>query len=280
LLFLRVITENLNKFSLYIFLLVPLILFSCTKSGNEVSKKQDSAGTTALDDKKSPITETGGNLQKKLNDELVIKSADGKDISASYFYEEGKKDSAEPLVILVHQLKQSKEQWSSEFIKSLQTAGCKVLAYDIRGHGKSSKQDGELSELLSDPEQAPKDIEAVVKWASEQKGIDASRIAVVGTSIGGNIGLYAKFRKLVKAAIAISNGKGTFESFTGYNEAMMGRPYFERFSNVLLVCGSKDDNCEAGQKWIYDNFLDIPKEMKIYDSDKHGKSLIEERPDA
>ncbi len=269
----------MNKFSLYIFLLIPLVLLSCTKSRNDLTPGQDSIKSLHVKEKRESNTQAGSNEKQVLSDEFLIKTSDSKEISAVYYFEEGKKDSPQPLVILIHQFRQSKVQWTREFINSLESGGYKVLAYDIRGHGKSSKQDGELSALLSDPEQAPKDIDAVISWTREQKGIDSARIAVIGTSIGGNLALYAKFKKLVKTAIAISNGKETFESFTEYNEAMMGRPYFEKFSKVFLICGNKDDNCESGQKWIYDNFLEDPREMKVYDSDKHGKSLIEEKPE-
>ncbi|MEO8514987.1 MAG: hypothetical protein ABI543_15625, partial [Ignavibacteria bacterium] len=51
------------------------------------------------------------------------------------------------------------------------------------------------------------------------------------------------------------------------------------FKNTLLICGSKDNDVEAGQKWILDNFCESPKDMKVYDSDKHGKFLIEEKPE-
>ena len=46
-----------------------------------------------------------------------------------------------------------------------------------------------------------------------------------------------------------------------------------------MICGSKDGDHEAGQKWIYENFCENPKEMKVYDSGKHGKFLIEEKPE-
>ena len=158
--------------------------------------------------------------------------------------------------------------------------GFKVLAYDIRGHGKSAKQNGKLEDILTDPEQAPLDIKAVTDWAKKRQGIDSSRIAVIGTSIGGNLALYAALNCGVKVPIAVSNGKQSFEAFTGYNEMMMGRPYFPKMKNALLICGSKDGDHEAGQKWIYDNFCGDPKEMKVYDSPKHGKFLLEEKPEA
>ena len=214
-----------------------------------------------------------------MNEDFTVTTSDKKEISGSLYFSESKKDESQPIVILVHQFNQSRAEWQQSFIDSLLNSGFKVLAYDIRGHGKSSKQNGKLEDILSDPEQAPLDIKAVTDWAKVHKGIDSSRIAVIGTSIGGNLALYAGLNCGVKVPVAVSNGKSTFEAFTGYNEMMMGRPYFPKIKNVLLICGSKDGDHEAGQKWIYDNFCENPKEMKVYDTGKHGKFLIEEKPE-
>ncbi|MGH2575357.1 MAG: alpha/beta hydrolase family protein, partial [Ignavibacteria bacterium] len=153
-----------------------------------------------------------------------------------------------------------------------------VFPYDIRGHGNSSKVNYELSKLLSDPDEAPKDLKAIFSWAKTQKGIDTSRISVIGTSIGGNLACYGKYFLGAKTIIGISNGRKGFESFIGIDERMMGR-VFPRISSVLLICGSKDGNHEADHKYIMDNFVDEPKELKVYDSEKHGKYLLEEYPE-
>jgi pimeloyl-ACP methyl ester carboxylesterase len=274
----------LNKLGLYIILVFSFFYLNCTKTRLDNTKLTDSSKNTTQTNNQPGIQQqntTAGdkNTVQNSSEELVIKTSDGKEISAKYLYSPDKKETSQPIVVLIHQFMQTKDQWKSDFTDSLIAAGYKVLAYDIRGHGKSSKIEGELSSLLSDPEQAPKDIQAVVSWAREQKGIDSARIAAIGTSIGGNLALYAELNLGIKLSVAVSNGKKTFEAFTGYNELMMGRPYFPRIKNVLLICGSKDGDHEQGQKWIYENFLEDPKEMKVYDSDKHGKSLIEQFPE-
>jgi esterase/lipase len=242
--------------------------FVCSEKQEPVSQKNiTSAGQN----------ETSAGQPEK--EDLVIKTSDTKDISASFFYSEGKKEQSAPLVILIHQFNQSKEQWKSDFVDSLLAAGFKVLAYDIRGHGKSSKVQYELSKLLEDPEEAPNDLKAVIDWARSRKGIDSSRIGIMGTSIGGNLACYAALNLGAKAIVSISNGQKTFEIYTGYNELMLGRPYFPKFRNALFICGSKDGDHEKGQKWIIDNFADVPRDHKVYESSKHGMYLLEDFPE-
>lgn len=248
----------------------------CTRDKNEFNQNSNSRSN-----KTSQVNSVNTNSirSEKTAEDFTVTTTDNKKISGSLYFTEAKKNELQPLVILIHQFSQSRSQWQSLFIDSLLTAGYKVIAFDIRGHGNSDKQNGTLESILSDPEQAPKDITAVTEWAKKQKGIDSSRIAAIGTSVGGNMALYGALNLGVKVSIAVSNGKSTFEAFTGYNELMMGRPYFPKLKNVLLICGSKDGDHEAGQRWIYDNFCEDSKEMKVYDSQNHGKYLIEEQTD-
>jgi pimeloyl-ACP methyl ester carboxylesterase len=258
----------MSKVILYIAVCFSFILFSCSSNSNSKLnlKKEISGGQTGE-----------SRIKDKNKDEITINASGDVKIAADYYYESGRKESPGPLVILIHQFRSTKEQWSSAFIDSLLHSGFKVLAYDIRGHGKSSKVDYELSELLVDPEKAPYDLKAVFGWTKLQNGIDTTRIAVVGASIGGSLACYARYHLGAKTIVGISNGKATFENFMQIDERMMGR-VFLRISSVLFIVGSRDKNYKAEQDYLYENFLDDPKEVKVYDSDKHGKFLIEEFP--
>jgi len=269
----------MNK-NLVIFLVFSLFFINCgskqdTKSNvNDNNTKNTSAGSESSTKQNDIKTKKGTD-----KDEIMIPAPDQKQVSANYFYEKDTKDSPQPLVILIHQFMETKEQWKQDFVDSLVSQGYKVLAYDIRGHGKSSKVSYDLSKLLEDPNEAPNDIKGVFAWAKTQKGIDTARIAAIGTSIGGNVACYASFNLGAKTSVAISNGKDTFEKFMNYDERSMNRPFIKKASSIFFICGSKDDDHETGQKFMMDTFVNDPKELKVFDSDKHGKFLIEEHPE-
>lgn len=244
-------------------LLLILLLFSIAGCSKDVSETEKKSGV------KTDTSIKRENIDIHTSDRLML--------SATYSYRTD--EMKQPLVILIHQYRSNKEEWSSSFVDSLVNKGYKVIAYDIRSHGKSDKANVELSDLLSNPEQAPKDIDAVIKWAKFQPSIDSNRIAVVGTSIGGSLGIYARINSGAKSVVSVSSGKNTFEAFTGYDERKMSmaRP-IPRIKNVMFICGNKDKNIAEEERSIYENYLDEPKELQVFESEKHGKYLIEEFP--
>ena len=245
----------------YLILLILALFSGCT------TKSIESGGNKNYTQVKSNI--------KKENPDIV--TSDNLKISSDYYYDETKKDISQPLVILIHQFNSNKEQWQAELIDTLISSGFKVLAIDLRSHGKSDKAKIDFEKLLTDPEQTPKDVEAVFKWAKSNPGVDSNNIGCAGTSIGGSLSLYASYYFGAKASIGISIGKLTFENLTGNFEAMMGR-MVKSINNVLLVCGTEDGNYGKESQMIYDTFLGTPKEYKHFDSKKHGKELIKEFP--
>ena len=213
-------------------------------------------------------------------DKLDLVTEDKINIVADYYYFSDNKDKKQPLIILIHQFRSSKEEWDKAFIDTLLSKNYKVLAYDIRSHGQSGQASVSQAELLENREQAPKDVDAVLNWAYTQKGIDSAKVGIVGTSIGGSLGIYGKIFKGVSSVVAVSSGKSTFQAFTGYDDRMMSsmRPIL-RAKNVMFVCGINDNNYFEEEKNIYDNYLMEPRELSKYESDRHGKDLIAQYPE-
>lgn len=240
-----------------------LILVSCNKNfQNDVQKVEQKT--------KADIT----------SDKIEIVTDDKIKLAADYYYFSDKKDAKQPLIILIHQFRSNKEQWDKSFIDTLVNKNYKVLTYDIRSHGKSGQASVSQDNLLENREQAPKDVDAVLFWSHSQKGIDTNKIGIVGTSIGGSLGIYGKIFKGVTSVVAVSSGKSTFQAFTGYDDRMMGsmRPVL-RAKNIMFICGTLDGSYFEEEKQIYDNYLMEPRELAKFESEKHGKDLIAQYPE-
>ena len=117
-------------------------------------------------------------------------------------------------VLLIHSYGKNHEEWGP-VAPLFQENGIAVLAIDLRGHGDSTRRltaDG--VKTLDYHNFSPQDFTAMLldinqayDWLSTQPGIDAKRIAVVGSSIGANLALrYAAFNDEVAGLILISPG--------------------------------------------------------------------------
>ncbi len=214
-----------------------------------------------------------------VKDKIEFTTSDNIRIAGNFYYAAGTEKTGQPLIVLIHQFRSNKEQWPKDFTDSLVVKNYKVIAYDIRSHGESDKAKVKLEDLLTDPEQAPKDVDALLKWAHNNEGIDTNKIGFAGTSIGGALGFYGKV-KGGKSVVMVSTGNLTFAPLTGYDERKMSmsRPLL-KVRSVLLIAGDKDGSHAMENKAIYDNFLDDPKETRFFDSDRHGKELIQQHPE-
>ncbi|EHI50363.1 hypothetical protein WH06_24045 [Aeromonas salmonicida subsp. salmonicida] len=85
-----------------------------------------------------------------------------------------------PVIILCHGFCGIREMLLPDFAKAFTHAGFSTITFDYRGFGDS---DGEPGRLV--PTMQIDDIISVVNWAKRQPSIDAHRIALWGTSLGG-----------------------------------------------------------------------------------------------
>ena len=240
------------------------------------TNKEKFSGDTPADKKNIPLQNNTARIQDETP--VTFSASDGVKISGVLHYNKNKIDDKEPLILLIHQYKSNKEQWQKSFIDSLISFGYKVLTYDIRNHGESGKSKRDIAEVLTNPDEAPSDLKGIFEWIWSNKGIDTSKIAVIGTSVGASLGLYAKYNFKIKSVIGISGGMHTFEHLTGNYEAAMHKPVLS-INNVMFICGKGDNNYADEEKRIMDMFISEPKKLVIFDSDKHGKYLIEEFPE-
>jgi dienelactone hydrolase len=267
-------TTTIKKFLILINILLFTLGFVCSSK----DLQNHSSRNVSKDSNVSGVPDKSSLQQNKEKEEIILTASDNVKISADYYYFEDKKEILQPLIILIHQFRQTKAQWPDFFIDSLINNGFKVLTYDIRGHGKSDKLMYDLTDLLIDPEKAPKDIDAIHNWTLTQKGVDTTRIGVMGTSIGGSLACYARMKQYIKTVVTVSNGKETFLKLLDIDERAMGR-VFVRLSSVLMIQASDDGSHKQDGEYIMDNYLDTPKTLKVFNSSKHGKYLIEQYPE-
>jgi len=122
------------------------------------------------------------------------------------------------IVILLHGLRSSKGEWHS-LTGALVTDGYGVLAYDLRGHGESSKtkdKDGRPTGLYgfgqpgpgSDWQKMIDDLGRAILFLEKKKGIDRNKIYLMGASLGANVCLnYAGLTRSVQGLILLSPGE-------------------------------------------------------------------------
>ncbi len=242
----------------YIVLILLVFQLSCNTTDDNIQKVEPKA--------------------KMMKEDVVFTTSDNIKIHGTYYYNNIEVTKKEPLIILIHQFMSDRSQWKMDFIDSLLARKCKVITYDIRNHGESDKAVEKIEEILSEKGNAILDLASVINWAKGRIGIDSTRIAVVGTSVGASLGLYSKYFLGVKTVVGISLGKKTFDAFISGTDLSMG-PAIKKTNSVLLICGDKDSSYPEDAKEIYTNYLDEPKELKYYNSDKHGKDLINQIPE-
>ena len=214
---------------------------------------------------------------KVMSEDVAFNTSDNKKINGTFFYSNTEVQKKSPLVVLVHQFMSDRKQWNRDFIDSLVNKKYKVITYDIRNHGESDKVVDDITDILRGKGNAKADLIAVFDWAKKRPDFDSTRFAVVGTSIGGALALYSKYELGSKTAVCISVGKSTFEDITGMDMRM--GPTIRKTNSVLFICGDKDDKYPEDAKYIYNTYIDEPRDLRYFNSDKHGKDLINQNPE-
>ena len=195
--------------------------------------------------------------------EVEILTEDGLTISASYQYP---KDPSKftPVIILIHQGGSSRIEWLELSLwNQLLDEGYALLAYDIRQHGKSSKDDGDLMDLFSNPERAPIDLLAVIEFLDKDDRTDSERIAIVGASIGANLACVAASmdKYNIKSAVSLSAKTSAVQNLSGMNDPVIP-------NNVFYIASENEQN-GLRKKWAYELYETTIGNKKIEVSPQH-----------
>ena len=206
--------------------------------------------------------------------ELMLTASDATQIAARS-WKLASTPAGAPGVLLVHQYLETKEQWDP-YVTDLAAQGWIVVAIDLRGHGESGAAAGPLADLLSDPAQAPLDVQAGLTWLVGDGGADPTRVAIVGTSIGANLACVASANGYgVLVAVAVSARDTAVADLADKALADL------TFSGLFILATEQDGG--GVQASTADAFFEIsaePKQKLVLPGAAHGKALLVEHPDA
>lgn len=209
---------------------------------------------------------------------VQLKTKDGVELYGTYVDTE--KNTA-PAVVLLHMMPATKESWES-FQELLRDSGFQSLAIDLRGHGESVFQSGELldyKEFSSEDHRAKiYDVEAASEFFIK-KGIPRERIVFIGASIGANLALWQQIRHHdIKASVLLSPGL----SYKG----IMALAFAEQIApeqSVFIVAAKDDDGgweYPAGTmaEMIYEKLPSKNKKLQLQEGAKHGTGMFAKNP--
>ncbi|HTK05243.1 MAG TPA: alpha/beta fold hydrolase [Candidatus Eisenbacteria bacterium] len=186
----------------------------------------------------------------------------------------GPKDA--PAALLLHMMPATKESWDPLQV-ALAGRGFATLAIDLRGHGESvvgaagAKLD---HKQFTDAEHQASmfDVDAAVRWFAAQ-GVPASRLAIVGASIGANLAIvYAAAHPEVPAAVALSPGI----AYHGVRTEDAAKA-FPRGQKLLLAASDDDEYSFSSIDALAK--ADENAELQKLSGAGHGTTMFERRPD-
>ena len=203
-------------------------------------------------------------------EEITFITEDGVKISGNYF--KPKKEHA-PVFLLLHMMPATKESWN-EFAARLHEKGFAVLAIDLRGHGSSTDKNGSKLDYreFKDEEHrgSMKDI-AAAKEFLKGRGVDISRMAIAGASIGANLALWqASIDKNVLLLILLSPGL----NYRGIEAAKLAPGYP---GPVYILASEGDTNAAKSSRELFGIFQG-DKELEVIEGNSHGTNMFISEP--
>ena len=176
-------------------------------------------------------------------------------------------------IILLHMLGRNRNDWNAfASILSNSSNGYAVLSMDLRGHGESINQNGKMISFQPfSPDDFNKmvlDVKAAKQFVVTQKHISPNDIAVVGASIGANVGLkYAASDPSIKAVVLLSPGL----NYMGVTTSDSIRKYINQF---YIAAAGKDPIAGSDPQTLC-NMINCGNHLKVYqDSTSHGTDMF------
>ena len=200
-------------------------------------------------------------------EKITFKTKDGVTITGSYF--KSLKKQA-PVFLLLHMMPATKESWN-EFAYIIQRNEYAALAIDLRGHGQSTDMNGirlDYKEFKDEEHRnSMNDIVSAMEFLAGQNGIDMSRIAIAGASIGANLALWqASIDKNVRLIMLLSPGL----NYRG----IMTDELAPRFKGPVYILASEGDNKSADSSRKLAGIFPGETKLEILKGDLHGTNMF------
>ena len=214
-----------------------------------------------------PSANTTGNLPEGVAPENVNLTTDDDVIINANYYKPA--EPATAAVMLIHQRYSNKEAWNP-IIGKIVAKGYAVLAFDMRGHGKSTKTTG--GETIGEPAEGQwweckKDAQAALNFLLG-KGI--KKVAVAGASVGASIAVYcASENDAVKGIIMLSPVIAIDPAVVQAASSLGSRRVFMYYSKN----DDRGGNGDSVQQFA-EQMADTPHQMHAFDGSDHGMAML------
>ncbi len=244
----------------------------------QTTSSGDSTGTSATSGGESDgVVDTSGTSScappggEPSTETITVETMDGKQIAGTLAAPAA--GTCLPAVLLVHQYLSDRTEWDA-LQGTLVEAGYVTLAIDLRGHGESDPQDGDISGLLTDPLQAPLDVAAGLGLLSQAPQVDPGRIGVVGASVGANLSVVAMHRGETNVAVALSPRTDPILALAEVSDAVA-------VDNLYCLAGENDGGGDqaASCTALADQATGSGNAVIIPSSSAHGTALLERSPE-
>ena len=178
-------------------------------------------------------------------------------------------------VVLVHQLASDRSEWEL-LIAKLAQAGLTTLAIDLRGHGRSTAGAGTNARAYayaafrdSDWRDTQRDVRAAVDFLAHHATVQAQRVVLVGSSIGGTACLAAAAEDpRVARVIVLSPGR----AYHGFDAIVPASHLGDR---ALLVLHSSEELPSHETADVLDRIV-AQSTVRAVPGSAHGVAMMNE----
>jgi pimeloyl-ACP methyl ester carboxylesterase len=193
---------------------------------------------------------TSGPNEARRGDPIRFTSDDGVELAGEL------RGDGDVGVVLAHMFPTDRTSWSS-FATDLADGGFRTLTFDFRGYG-DSEGERDIPEIW-------RDVVAAVRALREE---GATRVVVVGASMGGTAVLLAAVQEPVDAVVTLS-APSTFMGLTAPPEILAG------VSVPKLFVAADGDGTAAQTAQMFYAQSPPPKRVEIVTGTEHGTDLLE-----